>query len=64
VVAIPYGARAVAGLALAIVAGRLPPRTAEPLLVAAALLALPTLWWTAFSLLAALVPLLRTRARD
>lgn len=63
VVAIPYGARAVAGLALAIVAGRIPTRTGEPLLVVAALLALPTLWWTAFSLLAALVPLLRTRAR-
>jgi hypothetical protein len=64
VVAVPYGVRAIAGLALAAIAGRIRPRAGEPLLVAAALLALPTLWWTAFSLLAALVPLLRTRPRD
>ena len=57
-VPIPYIVRAVAGLALAIVAGRLEPRIGEPLLVVAIVVALPTLWFTALSTLVALVPLL------
>ena len=57
-VPIPYIVRAVVGLALAILAGRLEPRIGEPLLVVAIVVALPTLWFTALSTLVALVPLL------
>jgi hypothetical protein len=57
-VPIPYIVRAIVGLALAIVAGRLEPRIGEPLLVVAIVVALPTLWFTALSTLVALVPLL------
>jgi hypothetical protein len=57
-VPIPYIVRAVFGLVLAIVAGRLEPRIGEPLLVVAIVVALPTLWFTALSTLVALVPLL------
>jgi hypothetical protein len=57
-VAIPYIVRAVVGLVLAIVAGRLEPRIGEPLLVVAIVVALPTLWFTALATLVALVPLL------
>jgi hypothetical protein len=57
-VPIPYIVRAVVGLALAIVAGRLEPRIGEPLLVVAIVVALPTLWFTALSTLVALVPLI------
>jgi hypothetical protein len=63
-VPIPYIVRAVVGLVLAIIAGRLEPRIGEPLLVVAIVVALPTLWFTALSTLVALVPLLwasRTR---
>jgi hypothetical protein len=56
-VPIPYIVRAVAGLALAVVAGRLRPRIGEPLLVVAIVVALPTLWFTALSTLVAIVPL-------
>ncbi|HEX7472473.1 MAG TPA: glycosyltransferase 87 family protein [Candidatus Limnocylindrales bacterium] len=68
-VPIPYIVRAVVGLALAIVAGRLQARIGEPLLLVAIVVALPTLWFTALSTLAALVPLLaagagRPRAAD
>jgi hypothetical protein len=59
---IPYVARAVAGLAILVVAARLEPRWGEPLLVVAVVVALPTLWFTAFSTLVAIVPLLRSRA--
>lgn len=57
-VPIPYIVRAVAGLILAIVAGRLQARIGEPLLVFAIVIALPTLWFTALSTLVALVPLI------
>ena len=59
--AVPYGIRAVAGLVLAVIAGRLRPSLGEPLLVVAVTLALPTLWFTALSLLAAIVPLVLFR---
>ena len=57
----PYALRALAGLVLAVVAGRLRPSIGEPLLVVAVTLALPTLWFTALSLLAAIVPLVLFR---
>jgi hypothetical protein len=60
VVAIPYAARLAVGIALAILAGRIDPRRGEALLVIAIVIALPTLWFTALSTLAALVPILRT----
>jgi hypothetical protein len=56
---VPYWIRAGLGLALAVIAGRLRPRLGEPLLVVALVVALPTLWFTALSMLAALVPLVR-----
>lgn len=55
---IPYVVRAVAGLALAVLAGSIGGRRAEVMLVAAIVVALPTLWVTALSTLVALVPLL------
>lgn len=62
-VPVPFVLRAALGLALAILAGRLPERYGEPLLVVAIVVANPTLWTTAFSMLAAIVPLLgRKRA--
>ena len=59
---VPYAARLAAGVALMIVASRLEPRFGEPLLVVAVTVALPTLWFTALSTLAAVVPLIRTPA--
>ncbi len=56
---IPYIARAIAGVALAVVAARMEPRLGEPLFVVAVVVALPTLWFTALSTLVAIVPLLR-----
>jgi hypothetical protein len=56
---IPYIARAVTGLVLALVAARLEPRIGEPLLIIAIVVALPTLWMAALSTLIALVPILR-----
>jgi Glycosyltransferase family 87 len=56
---VPYWVRAGLGLALAVIAGRLRPRLGEPLLVVALVVALPTLWFTALSMLAALVPIVR-----
>jgi Glycosyltransferase family 87 len=55
---IPYVLRAIAGLVLAVVAGRMRPSVGEPLLVVAITIALPTLWFTALSMLAAAVALL------
>ena len=60
---VPFVIRAVAGLALALVAGRLPRPWGEVLLVVAVTLALPTLWMTALSLLVAVVPLSTHAAR-
>jgi len=54
---VPYWLRAIVGLGLAIAAARSRPRIGEPLLVVAIVVALPTLWFTALSMLAALVPL-------
>jgi hypothetical protein len=59
IIPVPFFVRAAAGLALTIVAARLPPRTGEPLLVVAITLANPTLYVTALSMLIAVVPLLR-----
>lgn len=56
-VAVPLPIRAVAGLLLAIVAGRLPRHVGDPLLVVAVTLALPSLWFTGLSLLVGIVPL-------
>jgi len=56
-VAVPLPIRGAAGILLAIVAGRLPRRLGDPLLVVAVTLALPSLWFTGLSLLVALVPL-------
>jgi hypothetical protein len=54
---IPYVARAAVGLVLAFAAGRLRPSIGDPLLVVAVTIALPTLWFTALSLLIGVVPL-------
>ena len=55
--AVPYFVRAAVGLALAVVAGRIRPAYGEPLLIVAITVALPTLWFTALSMLAAMVGL-------
>ena len=62
--AVPYFARALVGFALAIVAGRLRPALGEPLLVVAITVALPTLWFTALSMLAAIAGLMLLRRRE
>lgn len=59
---IPYIARAIAGVALAVVAARMERRIGEPLFVVAVVIALPTLWFTALSTLVAIVPLVRRPA--
>jgi alpha-1,2-mannosyltransferase len=59
---IPYFVRLAVGLALTVIASRLEPRFGEPLMIIAVTVALPTLWFTALSTLAALVPLLRNPA--
>ena len=62
---IPYVVRAVAGLVLVVVAGRLRSPWAEVGLVVGVTIALPTLWMTALSLLIAVVPMWRRhRAED
>jgi hypothetical protein len=60
VVNVPYPVRFAAGAVLAIVAGRIGGRRGEVLIVVAVMLANPTLWATALSLLVAIVPLLRS----
>jgi hypothetical protein len=62
--AVPYFVRALVGVALAIVAGRLRPALGEPLLVVAVTVALPTLWFTALSMLAAIAGLLTFRSPE
>jgi hypothetical protein len=59
--AVPYFVRAVIGVVLAVVAGRIRPAYGEPLLVVAITVALPTLWFTALSMLAAIAGLLTFR---
>ena len=61
-VPVPYVARLILGVVLMVVAARLEPRYGEPLLVVAVTVALPTLWFTALSTLAAVVPLVRDPA--
>ena len=56
---VPFLARAVAGLILALIAGRVRRPWGEVLLVIAVTLALPTLWMTGLSLLVAVVPMWR-----
>jgi hypothetical protein len=60
VVPVSFPVRAATGLVLALVAGRLRPRVGEPLLVVAIVIANPTLWVAALSMLVAIVPLLRS----
>ena len=62
--AVPYFVRALIGFGLAIVAGRLRPEVGELLLVVAITIALPTLWFTALSMLAAIVPLVLYRLAE
>lgn len=64
VVPVSFPVRAAIGLVLALVAGRLRPRVGEPLLVVAIVIANPTLWVTALSMLVAIVPLLRWPAPE
>lgn len=68
-VPIAWPIRAVAGVALAVVAARLPRDVGDPLAVVAITLTLPSLWVTGLSLLVAIVPLVvgqraATRAAD
>ena len=62
IVPVPFVVRAVVGLGLAVIAGLIRRRLGEPLLVAAIVVANPTLWPTVFSLLVAIVPLWRSQA--
>jgi hypothetical protein len=57
-VAVPLPIRGAAGILLALVAGRMPRRLGDLLLVVAVTLALPSLWFTGLSLLVAVVPLI------
>jgi hypothetical protein len=59
---IPYLVRALVGLALTVVAGRLTPRIGEPLLIVAIVVASPTLWFDALAMLAAIVPVVWVRS--
>src|SRR6186997_2477826 len=59
--AVPYFLRAAVGVVLAAVAGRIRPTYGEPLLVVAITVALPTLWFTALSMLAAIAGLMTFR---
>lgn len=61
-VPIPYLVRAVAGLVLTVIAGRLTPRIGEPLLIVAIVVASPTLWLDALAMLAAIVPVVWVRS--
>ena len=60
-VPVPFPVRLLVAAALVIVAGRIPGRRGEVLLVVALVIGNPTLWMTAFSLLVAVVPLMRTQ---
>jgi alpha-1,2-mannosyltransferase len=63
VLAIPYAVRAAAGVALAVAAARIRPTLGEPLLVVAVVVAAPTLWVNALSMLVAIVPIAAWRHR-
>jgi hypothetical protein len=64
VLPIPYAVRAATGLVLTVIAARCPPRWGEPLLVVAIVIASPTLWVDALSMLVALVPVVWLRRSD
>src|SRR4029078_1842751 len=64
VLVVPHFVRASGGVALAMAAGRLRPAVGEPLLVVAVTVALPTLWFTALSMLAAIAGLLTLRSQE
>lgn len=61
VLPIPYAVRAATGLALTVIAARRPPRFGEPLLVVAIVIASPTLWVDALSMLMAILPIIEHR---
>ncbi|MDP9482768.1 MAG: DUF2029 domain-containing protein [Chloroflexota bacterium] len=63
-VPVPYLVRAVIGLVLTVIAGRLTPRIGEPLLIVAIVVASPTLWLDALAMLAAIVPVAWVRSRN
>jgi glycosyl transferase family 87 len=63
-VPIPYLVRAVLGLVLTVIAGRLKPRIGEPLLIVAIVVASPTLWLDALAMLAAIVPVAWVRSME
>jgi len=63
IVPVPFWARLLAGAVLATVAGRMRPGIGESLLVVAVVIANPTLYVTALSMLVAIVPLWRTQPR-
>jgi len=60
-VPIPLPIRALVALGLAVAAGRIPGWRGEVVLVVAITVALPSLWFTGLSLLAAAVPIIRGR---
>lgn len=62
IIPVPFPLRAGTGLVLALIAGRIQPRLGEPILIVAIVIANPTLWVTALSMLVAIVPLLRRPA--
>jgi len=64
VIPVPFWPRAILGIGMAVVAGRIRPGIGEPLLVVAIVVANPTLWVTALSMLVAIVPLWRTRPTE
>ncbi len=62
IIPVPFWPRAILGIALAVFAGRIRPRAGEPLLVVAIVVANPSLYVTALSMLVAIVPLLAAPA--
>ena len=55
---VPFPVRALVAAGLVVIAGRVPGRPGEVLLIVALVIGNPTLWMTAFSLLVAIVPLM------
>jgi Glycosyltransferase family 87 len=60
---LPFAVRAAAGLVLTVVAARIRPQIGEPLLIVAVVVASPTLWVNALSMLAAIVLVVAVRRR-
>ncbi len=61
VVPVPYAVRAAAGLVVTVIAARIRPQVGEPLLIVAVVVASPTLWVDALSMLVAIVPVIVVR---